>query len=79
MSVKPLRIYSEQWNPSEEQLKSIFPIDDLISEIGRDPGIEVFTDDEIRLKLPAQYNISIQARAHNQSLIELLHEYYEDL
>ena len=78
MTVKPLRIYSEQWNPTEEQIKSIFPIDDLISEVGRDPGIKVFTDDEIRLKLPAQFNISIQARAHNQSLIELLHEYYED-
>lgn len=77
MSVKPLRIYSEKWSPSEEQINSLFPIDDIISEIGRDPGLEVFTDDEIRLKLPAQYNISVQARAHNQSLIELLHKYYE--
>ena len=77
MSVKPLRIYSEQWNPTEEQIKSIFPIEDLIAEIGKDPGLEVFTDDEIRLKFPAQFNISVQARAHNQSLIELLHEYYE--
>jgi len=77
MSVKPLRIYSEQWNPTEEQIKSIFPIEDLIAEIGKDPGLEVFTDDEIRLKFPAQFNISVQARAHNQSLIELLHEHYE--
>ena len=77
MSLKPLRIYSEQWNPSEEQINSLFPIDDIISEIGKDPGLEVFTDDEIRLKFPAQYNISVQARAHNQSLVDLLHEYYE--
>ena len=78
MSLKPLRIYSEQWSPSEEQINSLFPIDDLISEIGKDPGIEVFTDDEIRLKFPTQYNISVQARAYNQSLVKLLHEYYED-
>jgi hypothetical protein len=77
MSVKPVRIYAEQWNPAEEQIKNLFPIDDIKSEIGRDPGLEILKDDEIRLKFPAQYNISVQARAHNQSLIELLHEYYE--
>ncbi|EGW37624.1 hypothetical protein [Desulfosporosinus sp. OT] len=78
MPLKPMRIYSEQWSPSEEQIKSLFPINDIISEVGKDPGIKVFTDDEIRLKFPAQYNISVQARAYNQSLVELLHEYYED-
>ncbi|MDR3601697.1 MAG: hypothetical protein P4L49_14650 [Desulfosporosinus sp.] len=77
MSLKPARIYSEQWSLTEEQINSLFPIDEITSEMGRNPGIEVFTDDEIRLKFPAQFNISVQARAHNQSLIDLLHEYYE--
>lgn len=77
MALKPARIYSEQWNPSEEQIKSVFPINDIVSEIGKDPGLKVLTDDEIRLKYPAQYNISVQARAHNLSLVELLYEYYE--
>ena len=78
MSLQPGRIYSEQWSPSEEQIKSIFPVDDIIAEIGKDPGLRVITDDEIRLKFPAQFNISVQARAHSLSLVELLHEYYED-
>lgn len=76
MAVKAQRIYSEQWNPSEEDIKSLFPIDDLKSEIGRDPGIKVLRDDEIRLQYPGQYNISVQARAYNQRLVELLQEYY---
>lgn len=78
MSLQPGRIYSEQWNPTEEQIKSIFPIDDIIAEVGKDPGLKVLKDDEIRLKFPAQYNISVQARAHSLALVELLHEYYED-
>ncbi len=78
MSLKPRRIYSEQWSPSEEQISSIFPVDDLISEIGRNPGIKVFRDEEIKKMYPAQYNISVQARAHNVGLVELLQEYYED-
>ena len=75
--VKAERVYSEQWNPTEEEINSIFPIDDIISDIGRNPGIEVITDDEVRLKYPGQYNISVQARAYNRGLVELLQEYYE--
>lgn len=78
MTLKPRRIYSEQWNPSEEQINSILPIDDISAEVGKDPRIEVFRDDEIRLKYPGEYNISVQARAHNLSLVELLQEYYEN-
>ncbi|HZK84738.1 MAG TPA: hypothetical protein VFC58_08690 [Desulfosporosinus sp.] len=77
MSTKPWRIYSEQWNPSEKQINSVFPIEEITSEIGRDPGLEVLRDDEVRLKYPDLYNISVQARAHNRGLIELLQEYYE--
>lgn len=77
MSIKPWRIYSEQWNPSEKQINSVFPIEEITSEIGRDPGLEVLRDDEVRLKYPDLYNISVQARAHNRGLIELLQEYYE--
>lgn len=77
MAVKVERIYSEQWNPTEEEINSIFPIADIITDIGRDPGIEVIIDDEVRLKYPGQYNISVQARAYNRSLVELLHEYFE--
>ena len=77
MAVKPWRIYSEEWNPSEESINSIFPIDDIISEIGKNPGLEMLRDDEIRLKFPSQYNISIQARAYNQVLTQLLQEYFE--
>ncbi|MDO0822295.1 hypothetical protein [Desulfosporosinus nitroreducens] len=76
MAVKAQRIYSEQWNPSGEEIKSLFPVDDLKSEIGRDPGIKVLRDDEIRLQYPGQYNISVQARAYNQQLVQLLQEYY---
>jgi len=76
MTVKAQRIYSEQWNPSEEVIKSLFPIDELKAEIGRDPGIKVLRDDEIRLQYPGQYNISVQARAYNQRLVQLLQEYY---
>jgi hypothetical protein len=78
MSLKPRRIYTEQWSPSEEQIKGVFPEDEITSEIGKNPGIKVFRDDEIKNKYPAQYNISIQARAYNLRLVELLHEYYED-
>lgn len=78
MAVKTQRIYSEQWNPSEEDIESLFPIAELTSEIGKNPGIKVLRDDEIRLQYPGQYNISIQARAYNQRLAELLHEYYTD-
>ena len=74
---KPWRVYSEQWNPSEEQINSIFPIDEITAEIGRNPGLEVLRDDEVRLKYPGLFNISVQARAHNRGLIELLQEYYE--
>ena len=77
MSVKAQRIYSEQWNPTEELINSLFPIEDITSEIGRDPGIKVLRDDEIRLEYPGQYNISVQARAHSQTLFELLQEYFE--
>lgn len=77
MALKPWRIYTEEWDPTEEQLNSLFPINDLISEMGKDPGITVLKDDEIRLKYPGQYNISVQARAHNRGLVELLAEYYE--
>lgn len=74
---KPWRIYSEQWNPSEEQINSIFPIEEITSEIGRHPGLEVLRDDEVRVKYPELYNISVQARAHNRGLVQLLQEYYE--
>lgn len=74
---KPWRIYSEQWNPSEEQINSLFPLEEITSEIGRNPGLEVLRDDEVRLKYPDLYNISVQARAHNRGLVELLQEYYE--
>lgn len=77
INLKPSRIYSEQWNPSEEQINSLFPIKEITSEIGRNPGLEVLRDDEVRLKYPALYNISVQARAHNRGLIELLEAYYE--
>ena len=77
MSTKPWRIYSEEWNPSEEQINSVFAIDEITSEIGRDPGLEVLRDDEVRLKYPDLYNISVQARAHNRGLVELLQEYYQ--
>ncbi|HWQ41650.1 MAG TPA: hypothetical protein VN456_06395 [Desulfosporosinus sp.] len=77
MAVKIERIYSEQWDPTEAEINSIFPIDDIISDIGRDPGIEVITDDEVRLKYPGQYNISVQARAYNRGLVELLQEHYD--
>lgn len=76
MVVKAQRIYAEEWNPSEQQINRIFPIENLKLEIGRDPGMKVFRDDEIRLNYPGQYNISIQARAHNLSLVQLLQEYY---
>lgn len=76
MAVKAQRIYSEQWNPSEEEITSLFPIDELKAEIGRDPGIKVLRDEEIRLQYPGQYNISVQARAYNQQLVQLLQEYY---
>ena len=77
MSTKPRRIYSEEWNPTEEQIKSLFPIEEIASEIGRNPDLEVLRDDEVRLKYPGLYNISVQARAHNRGLVELLQEYYE--
>jgi len=77
MSVKPRCIYSEQWNPSEEQINSIFPIEEITSEIGKDPSLEVLRDDQVRLKYPGLYNISIQARAYNRGLVELLQEYFE--
>jgi hypothetical protein len=54
MAVKAQRIYAEEWNPSDEQINRIFPIEDLKLEIGRDPGIRVFRDDEIRLEFPSQ-------------------------
>lgn len=76
MALKAQCIYSEQWNPSEEDIKSLFPIEDLKSDIGRDPGIKVLRDDEIRLQYPGQYNISVQARAYNQRLHQLLQEYF---
>jgi len=77
MSTKPWRIYSEEWNPSEKQINSVFPIEEITSEIGRDPGLKVLRDDEVRLKYPDLYNISVQARAHNRGLVELLQEHYE--
>ncbi|AFM40051.1 hypothetical protein Desaci_1010 [Desulfosporosinus acidiphilus SJ4] len=77
MSLKPRRIYTEEWSPSEEQINSIFPLDKITSEIGRNPDIKVFRDEEVKAKYPAQFNISVQARAYNLGLVELLHEYYE--
>lgn len=79
MSIKPKssRIYYEQWNPSEEQITSLFPIEEIAAEIGRNPALEVLRDDEVRLKYPGLYNISVQARAYNRGLVELLQEYYE--
>ncbi|AET66480.1 hypothetical protein Desor_0797 [Desulfosporosinus orientis DSM 765] len=78
MVLKAQRIYSEQWNLSEEDINSLFPIKELAAEIGKDPGIKVLRDDEIRLQYPGQYNISVQARAYNQRLVELLQEYYSN-
>ena len=75
--LKPWRVYSEQWSPSEEQINSLFPIEELTAEIGRNPGLVVLRDDDIRLKYPELYNISVQARAHNRGLVELLQVYYE--
>ena len=77
MVVKVQHNYSEQWNPSEQQINSIFPISDITTDMGRDPGIAVIMDDEVRLKYPGQYNIAVQARAYNRGLVELLQEYYE--
>ncbi|TGE33630.1 hypothetical protein [Desulfosporosinus sp. Sb-LF] len=77
MSIKPQRIFAEQWNPSKEQIDLLLPMDDIAAEIGRDPGIKVLRDDEIRLAYPSLYNISVQARAHNLELVELLQEYYD--
>ncbi|WP_088226976.1 hypothetical protein [Desulfosporosinus sp. FKB] len=77
MSLKPRHIYSEEWSPSQEQINSIFPLDKITLEIGRNPGLKVFRDEEIKTKYPAQYNISVQARAYSLGLVELLHEYYE--
>lgn len=75
--LKPWRIYSELWNPSEKQINSLFPIEEITAEIGRDPGLEVLRDDEVRLKYPGLFNISVQARAHNRGLVDLLQAYYE--
>ncbi len=75
-NLKPFRIYSEQWSPSEEQINSVFPIEEITAEIGKDPSLEVLRDDEVRLKYPGLYNISVQARAHNRGLVELLQEHY---
>lgn len=75
---KPSRIYSEQWSPSEEQINGVFPIVELTAELGKNPALEVLRDDEVRLKYPGLYNISVQARAHNRGLVELLQEYYEE-
>lgn len=77
MSLKPTWVFEEQWNPSEDQINSIFPIVEIASEIGRDPGLKVLRDEEIKQKYPAQYNISIQARAHSLGLFDLLHQNYE--
>ncbi|WP_088188203.1 hypothetical protein [Desulfosporosinus sp. FKA] len=77
MSLKPRHIYSEEWSPSQEQINSIFPLDKITSEIGRNPGLKVLRDEEIKTKYPAQYNISVQARAYSLGLVELLQEYYE--
>ncbi|KJR49481.1 hypothetical protein UF75_0035 [Desulfosporosinus sp. I2] len=76
MVVKAQRIYAEEWNPSEQQINRIFPIENLKLEIGQNPGMKVFRDDVIRINYPSQYNISVQARAHNLSLVQLLQEYY---
>lgn len=76
MSIKPRRVYSEEWNPTEEQINSIFPIDEITAEIGRNPGLEILRDDEVRLKYPGLFNISVQARAHNHGLTELLQAYF---
>jgi len=76
-NLKPWRIYTEQWNPSEEQISSVFPIEEITAEIGKDLSLEVLRDDEVRLKYPSLYNVSVQARAHNRGLVELLQEYYE--
>lgn len=78
MSLEAQRIYSEEWNPSDNSIRSLFPIDDLKAEIGKDPKIKILRDDEIRLQYPAQYNISVQARAYTQRLVQLLQEYYSD-
>ena len=77
MSIKAQHIFAEQWNPSKEQIDSLLPIDDITTEIGRDPGIKVLRDDEIRLAYPRLYNISVQARAHNLELVELLQKYFD--
>lgn len=76
MSIKPRRVYSEEWNPTQEQINSIFPIDEITAEIGRNPGLEVLRDDEVRLKYPGLFNISVQARAHNRGLTELLQAHF---
>ena len=75
--LKPWRIYTEEWNPSEEQINSVFPIEEITEEIGKNLSLEVLRDDEVRLKYPDLYNISVQARAHNRGLVELLQVYYE--
>ena len=77
MSLKPRRIYTEEWSPSEEQLNSIFPLAEMTLEMEMNPGITVLRDQQIKEKYPAQYNIAVQARAYNLGLVELLQEYYE--
>ncbi|MGC6589110.1 hypothetical protein ACPV3A_29715 [Paenibacillus sp. Dod16] len=67
---------TEKWSIVEDEIKNFFPTDKIIEVIGRDPEIITLQNDEIRFKYPEQYNISVLARAYNDSMDSRLRKYY---
>lgn len=62
--------YEEEWDLTESDILSIFPIEKIERCIGENPNFEVLFDDDILRKDAEAYNLSIFTRAFNQDIPE---------
>ncbi|MBF7155065.1 hypothetical protein [Bacillus albus] len=69
---------TENWNVpiDKNKLLNLLPIDHITDILEKNPKIEILLDDEIRMAIPQNYNMSISTRAHNDNMESKLKKYY---
>ena len=69
---------TENWNVpiDKNKILDLLPIDYITDVLGENPKIEILLDDEIRMAIPQNYNMSISTRAYNDNMESKLKKYF---
>ncbi|MCC2507563.1 hypothetical protein [Bacillus cereus] len=72
------KMATENWDIpiDKNKLLNLLPIDHITDALGENPKIEILLDDEIRMSIPQNYNMSISTRAYNDNMESKLKKYF---